>query len=704
MNRLTPLATLLLTLVLQLVLVGGALAEPDEPTRLDGPDFKEVLSLEGIGDVQISPDGTAVAYEVASADWEENRYDREIWLARGTSEPFQLTRTAEEGSSRPRWSPDGRWIAFLADRGDGAQIWLIRTDGGEARALTAVEDGVSSFEWSPDGRSMAVAITDPVSEKQKKIEENYGAFSVEDAEFQMTHLWHLDVDAALAGDKPASLPAVSEADPDDDEDVEDKESREETEEDEPSAFTRLTEGDSFTVNTYRWSPDSSRIAFDHAPDPRVESFSQSDISIVDIESGAITPLVSTPGTDGDPHWSPDGEWILFQTADGEMAYYLNTELAKVAAAGGEPEILTEGFDEDASPVAWLNDGIRFMALQKARRVLFRLDAESTAIEPDLETPDFLWSVSYSKDGRSVAYSGESGETQEEVFLQTSGASPIQITQLTEPTSDWPVGSREITRWQSQDGATIEGVLLKPEGFDSSKKHPLLVVIHGGPSWLSYPSRTYSYVYPVQQWLEKGAVVLMPNYRGSAGYGEAFRSLNVRNLGVGDAWDVMSGVDHLIAQGYVDPERMGAMGWSQGGYISAFLTTTTDRFQAISVGAGISNWMTYYVNTDIHPFTRHYLQGTPWSDPEVYAKTSPMTYINDAKTPTLIQHGEFDRRVPTPNAYELFQGLQDVGAPTELVIYKGFGHGISKPKERLAAVWHNWQWFARYIWGEEVEIP
>jgi dipeptidyl aminopeptidase/acylaminoacyl peptidase len=197
---------------------------------------------------------------------------------------------------------------------------------------------------------------------------------------------------------------------------------------------------------------------------------------------------------------------------------------------------------------------------------------------------------------------------------------------------------------------------------------------------------------------------MPNYRGSAGYCEAFRSLNVRNLGVGDAWDVLSGVDHLIDQGFVDPERMGSMGWSQGGYISAFLTTTSDRFRGISVGAGISNWMTYYVNTDIHPFTRHYLQGTPWSDPEVYAKTSPMTHINQAVTPTLIQHGEFDRRVPTPNAYELDQGLQDVGAPVELIIYKGFGHGISKPKERLAAVWHNWRFFAEWVWEEKVEIP
>jgi dipeptidyl aminopeptidase/acylaminoacyl peptidase len=276
--------------------------------------------------------------------------------------------------------------------------------------------------------------------------------------------------------------------------------------------------------------------------------------------------------------------------------------------------------------------------------------------------------------------------------------------MTEQVADWPLGTREVIQWTSSDGATIEGVLFKPADYDPSRRYPLLVAIHGGPTATSRPALVVSYVYPVTQWLAKGAVILMPNYRGSAGYGEAFRSLNVRNLGVGDAWDVLSGVDYLVEQGIADPERMGAMGWSQGGYISAFLTTTSDVFKAISVGAGISNWMTYYVNTDIHRFTRTYLKSTPWDDPDVYAKTSPMTFINDARTPTLIQHGEFDRRVPIPNAYELYQGLQDVGVETKLIVYKGFGHGISKPKEQLAATWHNWQWFARYVWGEQVEIP
>ncbi len=690
-------------LVLAVCQVAGAETDAAGETLPDGPDFKAVLDLPSVGGPRISPDGRAIAYVRYRADWEENRYDTEIWLARTGEEPFQLTRTREKSSSTPRWSPDGKWIAFIADRGEDAQIHLIRAAGGEARPLTAVKGGISDFEWSPDGRWMAVRITDPLDDRREKIEETYGDFAVEDGEFRMTHLWLLDVAATLAGDEEAELPEEDEDDGDEEEEVGDTDEEADEEEDTPVLFRRLTGGPDFTVRGYRWSPDGGSIAFAQTPDPRVESFSHSDISVVDVASGEVRKVVERPGSDSSPHWSPDGRFLLFETMNEKLAYHFNSELAKVPANGGEPELLSAAIDEDVSAVAWRDDGILFLALDGTRRQLYRLDPKGGEAEVLVETPERMWGVDVADDG-TLAIDGGGPDFLDEIWrLEPGGEGPERITRVTEATADWPVGSRELIRWQSRDGASIEGVLLKPEGFSPAGKHPLLVIIHGGPAWLSFPQRVYGYVYPVQQWLAKGAVILMPNYRGSAGYGESFRGLNVRNLGVGDAWDVISGVDHLIDQGFVDPERVGAMGWSQGGYISAFLTTSSDRFQAISVGAGISNWMTYYVNTDIHPFTRHYLGATPWDDPEIYAKTSPMTYIQQAKTPTLIQHGEFDRRVPTPNAYELFQGLQDVGAEARLIIYKGFGHGISKPKERLAAVWHNWQWFARYIWGEEVNL-
>ena len=212
----------------------------------------------------------------------------------------------------------------------------------------------------------------------------------------------------------------------------------------------------------------------------------------------------------------------------------------------------------------------------------------------------------------------------EVYVGTK-----KLTDLNSQIGNWTTSTLEVVSWTSQDGATIEGVLHKPLAFDPARKYPLLVVIHGGPTGVSRAVPFTSSTYPVDVWLPQGVLVLEPNYRGSAGYGEKFRALNVRNLGVGDAWDVLSGIDSLIAKGMVDPDRVGTMGWSQGGYISAFLAThDAARFKAISVGAGISDWMTYYVNTDITPFTINYLGADPAADPEIYKKTSPTYGLED----------------------------------------------------------------------------
>ncbi len=314
------------------------------------------------------------------------------------------------------------------------------------------------------------------------------------------------------------------------------------------------------------------------------------------------------------------------------------------------------FDEDIFRLQWNKNGIFGIAWRKTKRKIIEIHPGSGKATVLNQGPERIWGFSFSDDGKKIAYTGRNDNDLTEVYY---GDFPFKgskkITTSSAQIKQWLVAKSEVISWKSEDGATIEGVLHKPENYDPQKKYPLLIVIHGGPTGISTPSPTPAYVYPMIQWLNKGALVLRPNYRGSAGYGEAFRSLNVKNLGVGDAWDVLSGIKSLEDKGLIDSDKVGAMGWSQGGYISAFLTTNSDKFKAISVGAGISNWMTYYVNTDIHPFTRQYLKATPWSDKAIYEKTSPMTNITNASTPTLIQHGEFDKRVPTANAYELFQG-------------------------------------------------
>ncbi len=373
------------------------------------------------------------------------------------------------------------------------------------------------------------------------------------------------------------------------------------------------------------------------------------------------------------------------------------------ADGGSPRILTQAFDEDADLIDWANDGIYFAAAQKTNAHLFRLEPASGRIQR-ISGPDqyVVPDATFTKDHRTLAAVGAAPNHFSEVFVSpVADFAPKLLTDMGAQWKEFRLGTRELVQWNSVDGAAIEGVLIKPADYDPSRKYPLLVVIHGGPTGVDRLTLAADRYYPMERFAAKGALILRPNYRGSAGYGEKFRSLNVRNLGLGDYEDVISGVDSLIAKGLVDKDRVASMGWSEGGYISAFITTYSDRFRAVSVGAGISDWMTYYVNTDIHPFTRQYLKATPWEDPEIYKKTSPITYVNRAKTPTLIQQGDQDKRVPPPDSYELYQALKDRGVPTKLIFYKGFGHQINKPKQQRAVMDENYEWFSKYIWGEEI---
>ncbi len=658
------------------------------------PSFEQVIALRGTGTVTLSPDGKNIAYTVQTTDWTDNRYDTEIWLSKNGQKPFQLTNTPKGSSTSPEWSPDGKWIAFLADRGSKTQIHVIYVDGGEAKQISNEEESISDFEWHPSGTKFIFLKPEKPEKNKKEIEKRYGAFETDDKDFSLSHLWQLDFDPGKPF--PSEMPCHETVDS-----LKFKAGCIEW----PKA-QRLTEG-KFTVTSLSIAPDGKNVAFGHQPNPLINASFKSDISLVDVTTKAITLLVHNIGNDNPQEWSPDSKELLYTTSlnDTTSNYYRNNKLFSIAVDTKSSRQLAKNFDEQIGGLTWRTSGIYFIAWNKTKRPMYKINPKTGEASLFLNTPDQIMGASFSKSGDRFAINARSNDQLNEIFVSSTAApKPEKITDMTAQIAQWKTAQSEVVSWKSKDGAVIEGVLHKPKNYDPAKKYPLLVVVHGGPTGIDTPQPVPGYVYPILQWLDKGALVLRPNYRGSAGYGEAFRSLNVENLGVGDAWDVLSGVEYLNSRGMIDTNKMGCMGWSQGGYISAFLTTSSDVFKATSVGAGISNWMTYYVNTDIHPFTRQYLKATPWDNEEIYRKTSPMTYINQAKTPTLIQHGEFDKRVPIPNAYELLQGLRDKNVPAELIVYKGFGHGITKPKERLAATCHNWQWFNKYIWGEEVELP
>jgi dipeptidyl aminopeptidase/acylaminoacyl peptidase len=472
----------------------------------------------------------------------------------------------------------------------------------------------------------------------------------------------------------------------------------------PIVGKQRTKKKEFSVDSFSWSPDGSKIAFSATMNPDVIQGVTGDVYVLNLADDSVRKVVSQSGPDFSPRWSPDGSQIVFSSAMGRNpSFATNIRLAIVSAEGGTPRSVTDSFDENPGLIEWRQDGIYFSALQKTAAHLFKLDPATGKIMR-ISEPDQLMtgSVSISRDGQKIAFSASSPTSLSEVYVTDARKfAPRMLTSMTDQTKNFILGTRELVTWKSTDGTTIEGVLIKPADFDPTKKYPLLCIIHGGPTGTDRPALLSpdARYYPSDIWAARGALILKVNYRGSAGYGEAFRTLNVRNLGVGDAWDVVSGVDNLIAKGFVDRNRVACMGWSQGGYISAFLTASTDRFVAISVGAGISNWATYYYNTDITPFTIHYLGNNPVNDPEIYQKTSPMAYIKKARTPTLIQHGELDRRVPIANAYELRQALEDRGVKVEMIVYKGFGHGINKPKSQRAVMQHNLSWFNHYIWND-----
>ena len=653
------------------------------------PNFEPALSVEAVYTPSMSPDGKHVIFNKRTTDWKENRYDRELWLSKSGSVPFQLTNNAENNSNNPSWSPDGQWIAFLSKMGKKTQIQVVRAAGGAVFQVTNTKQNIGSFEWSPDGSQIAFLQSEDDSDSKDKRKDLYGAFAVEDAEYSRDQLWIIDF-------KPEHLNAFLTPQQMKDEELT-----------EARKARQLIQDTEFHINDFRWSPDGKKIAIEHQPDPLINTFFKADISIYDIESESLTGLVSNTSYDGLVDWSPNSRSILYTSSVDNTTsnYYTNTRLFRIDLDGSDNKELAQDFDEDLNRITWNKSGIFALGWQKTQRRLLRIDPKSGKTSIVSKKPERIWTYSFSDDAKQIAFAGNNDDDLNEIYVSKYPLKNIKkITKQSKQLDGLPTMQSEVISWNSQDGAEIEGVLFKPHDYDPNKKYPLLVTIHGGPTGISIPGPQRTSIYPVTDWVNKGALVLQPNYRGSAGYGADFRKLNVRNLGVGDAWDVISGVQHLQDKGMIDPEKVGAMGWSQGGYISAFLTTHSDKFAATSVGAGISNWMTYYVNTDIHPFTRQYLKATPWSDPEIYAKTSPMTQINNATTPTLIQHGENDRRVPIANAYELYQGLQDVGADTKFIIYKGFGHGINKPKELLAATWHNWQWFGKYIWGEDIELP
>jgi len=650
--------------------------------------IEEIVSLPTLKNPVINSVGSMVAYVKVNADWDDNEFRSQVWIY-DVEKDFSYPVTGfKTESSMPLWSPDSQILAYLSKAGENSekkkQIFIKRSPEEAAIQITNAPNGVDSYKWSPDGKGFFYLST-PEDEAIKKRKELYGDFEYVDKEYRTGCLYYVSIDKVISKFEEAlKTPKDMRKGPDDKE-VETEDLAE-----------KLFGPEDFFIANFAITPDSKQVLFIVVPPPSLmNNMDESELCVFDLESKKIEKL-GISRLRPDFRLSPDGRKLAYTLTKEGFPWQSNNPLEILDLETGERERIHIDVDSIIEIVAYTKKG------------LYISWGEGTRIKIGLLDPDGKVET-LTDDNSTVFWAAVSSDTDKLVCIKAMLTEPFEVylegKKITDEGKFYKerlTSRKQLIRWKSLDGVEIEGVLSTPPDFDPSKRYPLLLIVHGGPTWLSFDVPTFSKTYPLEQFVEKGFIVLEPNYRGSDGYGEEFRRINYRNLGIGDYADVISGVDYLIEKGIADPERIGIMGWSQGGYITAFCSLYSNRFKAASVGAGISDWITYYYATDIHNFTVYFLGETPWNDEEIYKKTSPMTYIKNASTPTLIQHGDNDQRVPVPNAYKLYQGLKDMGVPVEFVIFKEMGHGIHKPGIARAIMKQNLIWFSHYLLGEPME--
>ncbi len=646
--------------------------------------IEEIISTKGIGVPVINKNGTKVAYQVSSTDWKEDSYVKELWIYDVISNKHvQIVGKNEDYMGLAKWSPDGKLLAILLKLGgkkDGKnQIYIIDVESMEKNQVSYHEKGVADYIWSPDSKGFYYLSTSPNAKKKEKRDKKYGKFTYIDEDKTNNSLFYLELNIGLDVSKSRyQLP----------EDLIKKSKKDKKNTYYPSVL--LSEEKNFYMHRITASPDGSKLALTVAPSPTMEDYDDLTLYLYDVTSKGFEEI-EVEHFAGNVLFSPDSNKLCLSRQE---SWLNNNELAIYDLKTKKLSKVTTDIDEIVYITQWTEKGMVLFNQDKTASKYSLLN-ENNEIVPILSEADIYYQeLHYTNDGINNVYLERNRKSLSELFVNGR-----KVSNRSDVLKGRKIAEKKMISWMNSDGFEIEGVLSTQKDFDENKKYPLLVIIHGGPTGTSYPFAISDRQYPIETFVEQGFITIEPNYRGSAGYGGTFRSSNFKNLGVGDYDDVISGVDYLIDQGFVDKDKIGVMGWSQGGYISAFCTTFSDRFKAVSVGAGISNWETYYYSTDIPKFTKEYLDDVPFKDKSIYEKTSPMTHINNAKTPTLIQHGSADARVPVANAHELYRALKELKLEPKMVIYENMGHGPSTPGLVRAINRQNLSWFCHHLLGQ-----
>ena len=626
---------------------------------------KESMKIKSISQTDISYDGKMVAYVVREPimDDKKSEYLSQIWLTNvDTKENIQYTFNLKSSSS-PKFSPDGKKVAFLSSRTGKNQIWIINTSGGEAKNITDEKKGVRSIKWSPDGKSISFLKNDDDTEDEIKSKENKTDVILVDKNFKYSHIYTYSL-------------------------VED-------------TVTQITKGD-FSVNSYDYSPEGNKIVFSHQDDTNINTgFVNSDISVIESDGSNFKRLIKRPGIDSSPIFSGNESKFAFISSGGKQesiglrdVYIFNLKDNSIKKLSNTP-------NRDSNIISWSSDNKTLIVTENVKTTsqLILLPANGDnyiSWSGEKYKEGVISSVVKSKKSDNIVLCYENLTSPVEVFI--TGINNLSFTRLSDINNySYPELSKtEIISWKSFDGRDIEGILTYPKNYKKGIKYPIILQIHGGPAGVfSERFNGRPGIYMTEYFSEKGYVTIKPNPRGSTGYGKEFRYANYKDWGYGDYEDVVSGVDKVIDMGIGDPDKQYVMGWSYGGYLTSFIVTKTNRFKAASMGAGLPNLISMVTTTDIQDYLVAHMGSEFWEDYDTYEKHSAIYQIKNTTTPTQIIHGANDLRVPFTQGQEFYRALDRLGVDTEMVVYPRTPHGPREPKFLMDVSERILTWFEKY---------
>ena len=642
----------------------------------------DIWRMRQVSDPHVSPDGNWVAYTVTSNDREADKRRSSIWMVNWQgSQNIRLTQ-GPESDSTPRWSPDGKYLSFLSARKDGkSQVWLLDRRGGEAQQLTNVKRDIDAYAWSPDAKRLVLQLSGDEEEEDKTAADGTKKPKVPKPIVIDRYQFKEDVEGYLTEASRSQLSLF---------DVESKN------------LEPLTSDRRFNDNHPTWSPEGSRIAYisNHNSDP--DQTDVEEIYLIDAKSGATPREITRCNAPSGQHlaWSPDGKTIAYLEGF-ELKYdaYSQNSLHVVSTDGGTPRELAAKLDRHISMPEFTPDGaaITFTFGDDRREYIGRVPVADGEVERLTDGSAVIFQRSVASGHTAVNASNDT--TAPEIYALESGKLHKLTPQNDALLSELQLGAVEDISFKSKDGTEVHGLMTKPPGYDSTKKYPTLLWIHGGPTMQddhSLPFDTYPLQVERQMFAARGYVVLAVNYRGSNGRGAAYTKAIAADWGDKEVADLLAAVDYAVARGIADPDRLGVGGWSYGGMLTDFVIASDARFKVAMAGAGIGNELGMYGGDQ---YIRQYNNelGPPWKNLDLWIKVSYPFYKADRiKTPTLFMGGRADFNVPIIGGEQMYQALRTLGVPTQLVVYPDQFHLFTRPSYIHDRMERYFAWYDKYL--------